>query len=313
MVDFISLLSKVGTLALLLLTGFIGGKAKILNETATERMATFTVKIVQPFLIINSFLGLEFTTDNLVTGLLILALGLCLHAFMAALAFLLAKPVKPLDERKLSEYSMFFANVAFIGFPILETVIGKEGLFYGAFYLVSFHLFVWTWGISILARKREDIKITPKNIILNYGTVPCLIGFILFVSGLKLPEVITSFSGYVAAIGTPLSIMITGANIARRSLKKMFTNGNVYYVCAVKLIVMPLVAALLMRLIGLPQYMIIFGGIMAAMPCPAISTMFGEMYRISPGYAAELVGTSTLLSTATIIPVVTLVGMIAAI
>lgn len=306
-----SLLSTVATLALLLIIGFGAGKLGYVDALSTERLSTLIVKIGQPFLIINSLISQEYSAENLKTGLKILALGLCLHAFMALIAFLLARPVKDFDEQKLSEYSMFFANCGFIGFPIVNSIYGTEGLFYGAFYIVSFHLFVWTWGILILARKRKDIKVTPKSIIMNFGTMPCLIGFVLYASQLPLPAPVLQLSSYLAAICTPISIIISGANIARRSLKKMLTNKNVYWVNVVKLVVMPFLVALATWFIGLPEYMIVFGTIMAAMPCPAVVTMFGELYRISPGYAAELVGSSTIFCTLSIFPMVSFAQFLA--
>lgn len=307
-----SLLSTVATLALLLILGYGSGKLGYVDSVSTERLSTLIVKIGQPFLIINSLISQEYSDENLKTGLKILLLGLCLHAFMAAIAFLLSRPVKDFDEQKLSEYSMFFANCGFIGFPIVNSIYGAEGLFYGAFYIVSFHLFVWTWGILILARKRKDIKVTAKSIIFNFGTMPCLIGFVLYASQIPLPAPVLQLSSYLAAICTPISIIISGANIARRSLKKMLTNKNVYWVNIVKLIVMPFCVALATWAIGLPEYMIVFGTIMAAMPCPAVVTMFGELYRISPGYAAELVGSSTIFCTLSIFPMVTFAQFLAA-
>lgn len=306
-----SLVSTIATLALMLLIGFIGGKLKYVDEISTERLSTLIVKIGQPFLIINSLISLEYTEENLKTGLKILLLGICMHAAMSLIAYFLARPVKPFDEQKLSEYCMVFANCGFIGFPIAKALYGAEGLFYGAFFIVSFHLFVWTRGIMILARKRDDIKLTPKKILFNFGTMPCLIGFLIFISRISLPDFAYDLVGYLNDICTPITLIISGANIARRSLKKMFTNKNVYYVCFVKLVAMPVLIATVLWLIGLPEYMIVFGAIMASMPCAAVVTMFGEMYRISPGYGAELVGASTVFSVVTILPMVSYASFLA--
>lgn len=300
----ISLFSATACLASLLVIGFLAGKLKIMDEVSTERLSTLIVKIGQPFLIVNSIISQEYSDENLKTGLKILLLGICMHAVMALLSHFFAKPIKNFDKKKLSEYCMFFANCGFIGFPIAESVLGKQGLFYGAFFIMSFHLFVWTYGIVILARGRSDIKITPKNIFLNFGTLPCAIGFLIFFSRVPLPAFVYTLTGYLAGICTPLSIMISGANIARRSLKKMFLDKKIYYTAAVKLVFMPLIASVVLWLLGLPEYMVIFGTIMAAMPSAAVVTMFGEMYKINPGYAAEIVGSSTIFCTATIFPVV---------
>jgi predicted permease len=141
--------------------------------------------------------------------------------------------------------------------------------------------------------------------------MPCLIGFLLFVSRIPMPEPILELSSYLASLCTPISILISGANLARRSLKKIFTNKNVYYVNLIKLIIMPVCVTLLLWLIGVPSDMIVFGAVMAAMPCAAIVTMFGEIYRVSPGYASELVGSSTLFCIITIFPTVTFAQLLA--
>lgn len=302
--NFTTLLTTIATLAMLLLTGYIGGKTKIIDEVSTEKLSSLILKIGQPFLIIGSFFGLDYTRENLKTGFLILLLGLCMNAGMAALAYFFAKPIREMDERKLSEFTMVFSNCGFLGFPILYSLMGNIGLFYGAFYLVSYNLFVWTWGLVILARKRDDIKITPRKLILNFGTLPCVIGILLFSMNVPVPEFLKDLSSYLGGLCTPVSMLIAGANIARRSIKKMLTSGKVYWVCAVKLIIMPIAVTFVTKVLGLPDYMIIFGCVMAAMPGPSAVTMFGELYHISPGYAAELVGSSSIISIVTIPPVV---------
>lgn len=302
--EFTSLLSVIACLALLLSTGFIGGKAKILDETSTERLSTLIVKIGQPFLIINSIITQKCTPEKLRTGLMFFVLGLLLQVGMWVIAFFASKPFKRADKKKLAEFAMFFSNCGFMGFPVIESLYGEDGLFYGAFYIMSFHLLTWTLGLFILSRGRDDIKITPVKILVNYGTIPCLIGFAIFVSGLPIPGFIRTLTSYLGGLCTPISMLITGANIARRSVKKMLTDPKIYYTAAFKLVVMPIAAATVLWLVGLPDIVVIFGTVMAAMPSAAMVTMFAELYHISPGFAAEIVGTSSLFSTVTIVPVV---------
>lgn len=304
--SFTSLLSTIATLALLLAAGVVCGKLKIIDEISSAKLSTLIVKLGQPFLIINALLGIEPTPENIKKGFLILLLGIGIQVFMAILAYFFAKPIKGFDERKLTEFGMLFTNCGFIGFPILESIFGETGLFYGAFYVVSFHICTWTWGLAILSRGRDDIKITPKKALINFGTIPSLIGILLFLTGLgtHLPPFLTDFSTYIASLCTPISMLITGANLSRRGIKSMLTNPSVYLTNAVRLIVMPVAVSTVLWLIGAPSYMVVFGCVMAAMPTAAVITMFGEMYGISPGCAAELVGSTSLLSVATLMPVI---------
>lgn len=302
--EFSNLVPLIITLALLLAVGFIAGKTRIIDEVSTAKLSTVTVKIGQPFLIINGMIGLERTAENIKTGVEVLLLSVGMHAVMGLIAFFCAKRIKDPDERKISEFGMIFANCGFIGFPILESIFGDMGPFYGAFYIFGFNVLSWTWGIVILARGRSDIKMTPKKILFNFGTVPAVIGFLLFLSGIPMPDFFRSLCSYLGSLCTPLAMLITGANLARRSLGKMFRNKAVYLVNFVKLILMPFVITTLLWLLGFSDTMVMIGAVLSALPSAAVVTMFGEMYEISPGYAAELVGSTSLLCMATLFPMI---------
>ena len=312
--NFPSLLTTIATLFFLMAVGFVAGKLGIINGTASKNLSRLIIAIAQPALIIDSLVKMEYSPENLRLGLLTLLLGLAIHGFLAVIAFFAFTPFRNLDERKLSEFSAVFGNVGFVGFPILSSILGDRGLFMGAFFVISFHLTLWTWGIAILARKRDDIKLTPKKIFLNYGTVPCLIGFVLFVLGGLLPSVlpagvtnvlsaaapsVLSTLSYVASLCTPISMLITGALLASRSLSQILGSGKIYYLCAVKLVLTPLLVCALMKLIGFDPMWIQFAVVIIAMPSASTVTMLAELHDISPGYAAQAVGTTSLISIAT--------------
>ena len=206
-----------------------------------------------------------------------------------------------------------FTNCGFIGFPIIESLYGKDGLFCGAFYLVGFHLFIWTWGMAILSRGRDDIKLTPRKIFINFGTVPCLIGFLLFLCPLKIPGFIVMTADYLAGLSTPVSVLITGALIATGTARDLFGRVGNYAVCLLRLLVLPAVVCVVLKLIGLSEFLIVFGTVMAAMPSASVITMFGEMYDIMPGFASRLVGVTSLLCVVTLPLMVAFASFIAGI
>ena len=303
--SFTSLLTTIATLFLLMVVGFICGKLRIIDETSSKNLSTLIVKVGQPFLVISSLIILDYSAENLKTCGIIFALGLLVHFLLAFFSFLFAIPLrKKQDPGKLAEFAMVFTNCGFIGFPILKSIFGDIGLFYGAFYVVSIFLFTWTWGIAILARGRSDIRLTVKKALVNYGTIPCLIGLLLFILPLPLPEACVDLCAYVGNLCTPISVLITGANLSRRSLLKLLKNPYVYYVNLIRLIVLPLLTTVILWLLGLPDYLVIFSCVMTAMPSAANITMFGELYNIEPGTAAEFVGSTSILCTATLLPVI---------
>ncbi len=302
--NFSALLTIIATLFLLMACGFFARKKGIIDDVASKRLSSLIIKIGQPMMIISALTEAEFSYDNLKDGLVIVALGMVFHAVVGVLAFFLCKGFRDLDERKITEFSLMFTNGGFIGFPIMEALFGAKGLFLAAFFNISFHLFIWSWGIAILARKRPDIKLTVRKIFINLGSVPCLIGVLIYMlaipfPGFALPAFISKFMMYLSNLCTPISVLITGALLATRTPKQIFGSPKIYYFSAMKLIALPLIVCVIGKLIGLPHDMVLFATVEAALPSAASITMFSEMYDLNAGYASQTVGTSSLLSVGT--------------
>lgn len=306
--------STVFTMFIVICIGFIAAKLNIISGDFSKKLSDLIIKICQPFLIISAVIKVEYTDENFKTGLMILILGIGVHIFSAIIAYFASIPLnKNFDERTLSEFSMVFSNCGFMGFPILSAALGDIGLFWGAFYCVTFNLLEWTYGFVILSRKRSDIKPTLKKTIVNYGTIPCMIGFLLFMCRWSIFEktvvgtCLTNAFEYMGSLCTPVSLLIIGAMLARIPVKKLVTSLPVLYTCLFKLIIIPLLTALLLALIGLSDDIVIFASIMAGLPTAANSVMIAEKYDFSSDHTAHIVAVSTLLSPLTI-PVVILIA-----
>lgn len=307
-----SLLNTIAALALLMAVGYGLRRVGLIDDAFSKGLSSLIVKVGQPMLIISSLISLEYSAENLRRGLIALALSFALHVAMGAVAHVALRRMKNVDERKIFEFSVMFTNCGFIGFPIIESLYGKEGLFCGAFYLVGFHLFIWTWGMAILSRGREDIRLTPKKIFLNYGTIPSLIGFLLFLLPLPLPSFLVTTADYLGGLSTPISLLITGSLIATGGIRRLFGDKRLYAVCALRLVGLPVLVCFLLKLCGLGEFWIVFGTVMAAMPSASVITMLGELYGIEPGCASRVVGLSSVLCVVTLPLAVTLASAVAA-
>ena len=310
--NFLPLVHAIAMLFLLLVIGYICGRTGVVDSVASKKLSRLVITVTNPALIIYSLIKMEYSAENLGIGFGTLLFGLAFHIILAVFSYFCCLRLKPLDERKITEFTIIFGNVGFIGFPILQSLLGDKGLFMGAFFVASFNIVLWTWGLSILARGRKDIPLSPKKVLLNWGTVPCYIGITLYLCKgflpTVLPEAVTSvFStyvsppimqafSYVAPMCTPISMFIIGALLAGRTPRQLLTNGKIYYLCALKLIVFPLLICGAMKLLGMDTEWIWFGTIVAAMPSATVVTMLAELHDIAPEYSAQVVGTTSLLS-----------------
>ena len=315
MLDFFPrLLTIILTLFFLMVCGYICRKTRIIDDKASKALSRLIVCIGQPMMIIGALNNVKFSAENLTVAWQVLLISLAMHLLMAIMALVICRPMKKknLNRAKVFEFSLLFANAGFIGFPILDSIFGGGiGSFMGAFYVVVFNLFLWTWGIMILARERDDIKLTPRKIFINYGTVPCAIGILLFLlqpyivppAGSVLApayDALSQFFNYLGSLCTPISVLVTGALLATMPLSDMFKNVRLYVHSGIKLIVFPIILCLLAKLIGLNDTYVLLVTAMAGVPSAAMVTMLAELHDIEPGYASQSVGMTSILSTATL-------------
>jgi predicted permease len=201
---------------------------------------------------------------------------------------------------------MVFGNIGFLGIPVLGALFPENGAFVASFFVVSFNILLWVIGIGIIARKRDDIKLTVKKIFINKGTIASLIGFIIFLipaipacEGFELPVFVSTAINYISGLCTPITMLLAGALIARRSLKSIFSKAKIYYLLALRLIILPILFCFIFKIIGFSDFWVVFLTVALGLPSATSTITFAELYDTSPEYAAQCVGSTTLFSTAT--------------
>lgn len=294
---------KVTTLFLIMIAGIIARKTNILDWPATKKLSAFLLNITQPLMIITSF-QLDFDSEKLKNGFSLFALSVVVHTVTAAAVFLVYKPIRSGDEKKVYEMGTVFGNCAFLGYPVLKVIFGEDlGVFYGAFYAMFFNMFIWTYGVYLITRKSGGTarpRISVKKIFLNAGMIASVLGIIVFLTGIKLPGVLYDCSKLIGDMTFPLSMVIIGSLISDIKPRDMFCRKKSYYYVLVKLIALPLAVGLVCHALKLPALIVCMGTIMSAMPSAANVAIFAETYGADSKTAAINVGLSTLFSIGTI-------------
>ncbi len=304
--NIIDVLNIAVSMFIVMVAGYYLRKKDMIDAAFSKKLSKLVLYVAQPVLIISSMIKMEVTSSN--TKLLgkVLLMSFAVHIISAAAGWLSMRFMKDRAARSLSEHSIIFANVMFFGLPLVKQLFGDEAVAMASFYSMLFHVFAWTYGMIILGRDRDDIKLDRRKALLNCGTVPCTIGIVLYflnftelVRAAKLDGLLIAFD-YIGGLCTPISLLVLGGVLATHPLKRLFFDTRVYWVCIVKLIVLPLAILLLTRIIGLDDRLSMFTMIMAALPTASITNMFAELYDIQPGYAATCVGMTTAVSVLTL-------------
>ncbi len=301
----------VATMFLVICVGYIAGKFGFLSKETQKRLSDIIICIAQPFLIVSSIINIEYSKEKLNQGFFIIGIGVIIHAITAGIAFISVLKIKNKDEKTITEFGLLFANCGFLGIPVLKALFGDIGGFWASFYIIVFNLIQWTYGMLLLGRGRSGIKMNFKKIIINYGTIPCAIGLVLFMINIKLPSPLLGAAGYIGSLCTPVSMLIIGGTIATIKPIKLITNLKVYYFCLIKLIIIPFIIISAAKLAGLEYNMILFASVMSGLPTAANVAMFAEKHEIAPDFAAHAVGMATLLSCLTLPAIIYITSIIA--
>lgn len=287
---------KITMMFLILILGILCYKKKFLDDETSVKLSNFLLMIVNPLVI---FVSYQIDFDAALFRNLMLMLGLSAVSFAVQILLIhVLIPQKNNRDAAVERLSAIYGNCGFIGIPLINSLFGREGVFYMTAYLTVFYLYFWTHGVIIMAGK-TDVKSTLKNL-LSPAIVGVVLGLICFLTQLRLPGVIVDAMDSVGSMNTPLAMLVAGATLGRSDLRVCLRNKRIYWICALKLLIVPAVAMLMVFPLGLPQTVVMTLLVAAACPIGACCTMFALKYKGDGRYASELFAVSTVLSALTI-------------
>ncbi|MBS4538305.1 AEC family transporter [Clostridium sp. D2Q-11] len=296
--DLLSVLSQVSVLFILLIIGIVLRKVNILNDTLGKGLSNLIIYATLPALLITS-MNYDFSPEMLNNGLLILAIGPLVYIFVGLIAYLYVKINKIENpEKGIYLFITIFPNVGFMGYPVVEVVFGKIGIFYAALFNLWFNILLWTLGI-ILVSTKEKTKINLK-MLLNPGTISIAIGLSLFLFSVKLPGPIYDSLNSLGGTTIPLAMLVIGSMLGESSVHGVLKNKLLIGSTFVRLILMPLPLLIVLSLLPLPTIVVGTAAIVMAMPSAANAAIFARRYDSEYKLASEGVFLSTLLSIITI-------------
>lgn len=295
------IINQVTILFLLILIGFIIRKLNILTLELNRGLSDFLLYVTLPFSIIVSF-NIPFSKTMFSNAGIVLLISLAIHIFAIFISKFLFFNYPP-GANKVLRAAAIFSNCGFMGFPILTGIYGTQGIFYGSFYVLTFNILIWTVGVRIFTGNKET---TLWKQAINPPVFAVVAGLILFVFSLKLPAPIFKTLEMVGSMTTPLSMIIIGSLLTEIKLSKAFTGLSIFYVSAIRLLVLPLIVIFFSALFGIRGIVLGVPALATAMPIGALVAIFAEKYGADALLASRAVFLSTLLSMITIPAVVAL-------
>ena len=304
---FSTFVNSLAILAVCIAVGYICRKAKILTDDLNSGLSTLLVRVTLPCLVFISMMR-PFSRTLLLDSLATLFLSGAVYISGYFIGGWLARLMGVQDSvKKVWQFSLIFANVGYMGFPIIQAIYGNEAMMYTSMANVSFNVLAFTMGIYLFKKNVGSINFsTIKPIILNPALIAIYIGFIFFVTGFRLPYVMNEGITLVGNMTTPLSMLLVGSILAKSRPLSLINDPRVLPVIVVRLIGIPLVTFFVFRLFIQNTVMLSVIVILAAMPAAALTVIFAEQYKGNTEEASKLVAISSLLCLVSI-PLISLI------
>lgn len=296
MIDaFVNVGQQVLVLFILIGIGALLTKRGMITDKGARSMTDVVLYAVTPCVIINAFQR-EYRPE-LLSGLLISLLAAFLTLLVSVLLAELFFRRRDIDRGVVLKFSLVFSNCGFMALPLQEAVLGADGVFYGAAYIAVFNLFMWTYGVIQMSRK-TSFK-AALHAVLNPGVIGTVIGVLLFVFSVQLPTVVISPIRFLAALNTPLPMLVIGCHLISSDLRPVLRDKDAYFAMAMRLIILPLAVLGVMLLCGVSRVVLCSTVIASASPVAAYTTMMAMKYGRDARLSTGIVSASSLFSVVT--------------
>ena len=327
MLENIILVSKqVGVLFALMAVGFFCNRRRLLNDVAIKGVTELLVLIVTPCVIIHSFIQQTFSPSLLGDLGWALAAAIFAHVVGSVIAFACLRAATsaapPAGREGVLRFAVIFSNAGFMGLPLEYAILGADGVFFGAMYVVVFNIACWTWGVAVMCRGAKVTNL--RSVLVNPGTVGVALGLPFFLFSLKLPEVVGRPLEMLADLNTPLAMIMVGWYLAETGKCKMESakckmDGKPFFILhssflifkvgALRLLIVPL--AVIGAFTGIRACVPALNPVMAvaivtaaSAPVAALTTVIAARYDRDAAMATRLVSGTTLLSILTMPPII---------
>ena len=163
------MLQQMIVMFLMMAVGYLCYRRQILTEEVSKKVSAIVVNVANPCMILSSAL-----TDQQMQGkelVQTLAIVVIMYVFLLVMAQLLPRILCIQKESRGAYAAMtVFANIGFMGFPVLAAMYGNGALLYGAVFQIPFNILIYTYGVAVLTRKpgacaktEQDVKAEPNG------------------------------------------------------------------------------------------------------------------------------------------------------
>ena len=272
-------------------------KVGVMDADFNKKLTNFVLKATMPCMIIASVF--EVSEDRDYSKIFItFAAAIAMYALLPIVGMLIAKIIRCKPENTgLYVFMTVYTNASFMGFPVIESVLGPKALFYGAIFCMIFNITCFSIGVKeINYPESSGAKKSLKEIFLHPGVWSAIVAVIIYFIHPTIPRVITGPISSVGKLTSALAMILMGASLAKIPVKQIFSEVRPYVFILIRQVAIPLLAWPVLSMLIADPVILGVTMIILAMPTANMAVMFAIEYDRNETLAAKNVFLSTLLS-----------------
>lgn len=264
-----------------IVVGFCAVKLGLLSESSLPAISKVFSNILLPFLIfINVLEGT--TREDLFSSFFVLVIQIVIYAIVILFNRLIIRLAR-LKGNKSRIYLMCasMGNMGFVGIPLILSVYGQHAMVYISLFTLVDQALLWSYGVSLSypegsegARFRIELKTLKK--LINPPMIATVCVLLAVIIKLRLPYTVATAMRNLSTASTPLPFLYLGGVLATCSIKQMLKEWSVYIIVLTKMIALPILVFLCLRLFNLSSELIGVFVIFVGLPCIAIAPMLAR-------------------------------------
>lgn len=270
---FLLTFSKVSVLLIFIAIGYFLRRHHDLPDDAGRVLSLLCTIIFAPAYNISN-LSQSISIDVLGEKVLLIGYGVIFVVAAFGISYVLSKPFgRTHIERNSLIYAFAIPNYGYFGYPVIEGVFGQAVLSDVIIFLIPLCLATNSIGYALFAGEK---KISLKKILLTPLVISLALGLALGLSNLKLPDVMTSVLSGAASCMSPCSMLLAGFMLGNFPLKELLAGWRPYVYSVIRLVVIPVIFAVVLLLLGINGRYLMFPLLIAGIPLGLNLVVFPE-------------------------------------
>lgn len=290
-------------LFIIVVLGYALCKLGYMGEDFDRKLSSIVVDVTCPLLILSSVMGESLPDRTLILPLL--GVGFLTYVLLLVFGFFVPRLIAAdRDDQGMIGFALMFANVGFIGYPIVSSIFGAKAVFYAALLNMPNTFFIFTAGVMLVKGEYSVRKLNLK-LLFSPAMIAAFVAALLVALDVHTPEIVARPVTMVGNITVPAALMIIGSSMARLPLHDIIGSPKVYVASVVRLGLVPVSLYFLFKVCGVSDIVNEINTVVIAMPVASFGTMFCMKYSRNPALMTEMTFITTVGSIFTI-PLITM-------